>query len=77
MKTALKAVAAVYLTCPYCDEGLVNDDGSFMFTESEYPTSPTIVCPDCGEQVRIPANPFLSPAERAVQRPRTRALARY
>ena len=64
-KTAKVQIAAVWLTCPHCDEALTtNRDGSQVFTVEDFASSvianhtTRIKCPACGEIIRLPTHIF-------------------
>ena len=63
-KTAKVQIAAVWLTCPHCDEALTNRDGRPAFTVEDFADSvianhnTRIKCPACGEIIRLPTHIF-------------------
>lgn len=59
MKTGRLTVAAYYLDCPYCGEGIGNPiDGSHMWGVDAGEVKPgqtTVECITCGKTVKLPA----------------------
>ena len=59
MKTATVEIAAVFVTCPYCSDGIREPmTGSLMFEEDDLAGLPEQVkCHNCGSIFRRPAWP--------------------
>jgi hypothetical protein len=56
MKTAMKTVKAVELTCPHCEETISAPGGdSFFWTVDDLELAKSvIVCTGCGKPVKLP-----------------------
>lgn len=57
MKTAIIAVEAINLTCPYCQEVIPSPNGSHYWTEDEHGDIPDNWQCGCGERFKKPAWP--------------------
>ena len=58
MKTTKKTTSSVELTCPYCEETIVEPhSGSMFWAVSELPQQGTpITCNSCGKQSKLPTS---------------------
>lgn len=58
MKTARVAASAVYIDCPYCEEGIADPTtGSYQITADSYAAGlgrDVITCTACGKQSKMP-----------------------
>ena len=56
-KKGKAAIAAVYVNCPYCGEGIADKkDGSFLLHHaSGYEAGEVVTCDSCGNQFKMPA----------------------
>ncbi len=60
-KTATMKIAAIYLYCPHCGEGIESPDtGAFVIYGDDHSVTrgKMLDCGACGESVRVPKTPW-------------------
>jgi endogenous inhibitor of DNA gyrase (YacG/DUF329 family) len=57
MKTAKVIAEAWSVECPHCHQLVENNYGSLMWERIDIENEPTVECPSCGNEIKLPKLP--------------------